>query len=193
MLDQLINADHQLFYSINSGLANPFFDWLMPLLRNRYLWVPLYLFLAVFLVIQYRKTGILLLISFALTFGFADFFSSSLLKPAIQRLRPCNDTEIKKNTRLLIACGSGYSFPSTHAANHFALAIFLVTVFYKRWKPIILLALSWAFAVSFAQIYVGVHYPLDIVGGAVLGAMIGYVTGTVLLTFKPIGKWKPGT
>lgn len=192
MLDQLINTDQQLFYAINNGLSNPFFDWLMPLLRNRFFWAPLYLFLALFLVLNYKRTGLIILIFFGLTFGLTDYFASSLVKPAVQRLRPCNDTEVKSTAKMLIACGTGYSFPSTHAANHFALAIFLIAVFYKRWKPIMILALLWAFAVSFAQIYVGVHYPLDILGGAVLGSMIGYVTGTILLTLKPQGTWKPG-
>lgn len=93
---------------------------------------------------------------------------------------------------LLIACGGGYSFPSTHAANHFALAFFLINMFYRRWKLILPLVFLWAFAVSFAQVYVGVHYPLDITFGAAIGALIGSTMGGILKTTQAFKTWKSG-
>lgn len=190
MLEQLIQFDQYLFFAVNKGLANPFFDWLMPALRNRFFWVPLYLFLAVFFVRNYGKQGWMLLIFLGLSFGLTDYFASSIVKPAFERLRPCNDPDIKDEVRSLIACGSGFSFPSSHASNHFALAIFLISIFYHKWKPIMPLALFWAFSISFAQMYVGVHYPADILFGAILGSMIGYSLSAILLITEPFKTWK---
>ena len=192
MLEQIIQIDQNLFFAINHGLSNPFFDWLMPVLRNRFFWTPLYLFLAVFFIRNYGKKGWLILIFLAVTFGITDFFSSSVLKPAFERLRPCNDAEIKAEVKAIIACGTGYSFPSSHASNHFALAVFLIMMFYQKWKQILPLALFWAVSISFAQIYVGVHYPLDILAGAILGGMIGYAMSIILMISKAFRLWNPG-
>jgi undecaprenyl-diphosphatase len=134
----------------------------------------------------------MLLLFFGLTFGVTDYLASSVIKPSVQRLRPCNDPGIKTDMNLLIACGSGYSFPSTHAANHFALAFFLINMFYRRWKPILPLVFLWAFAVSFAQVYLGVHYPLDITFGAAIGALIGSTMGGILKTTQAFKTWKSG-
>lgn len=191
MLEKLTEFDHTLFFAINQGLANPFFDWLMPLLRNRFFWTPLYLFMVIFFVRNYGKKGWLLIIFLGLSFGFSDYFASSIVKPAIERLRPCNDPNIKEEVRNLVDCGTGFSFPSSHAANHFAMAFFLISIFYHKWKPILPLALLWAFSISFAQVYVGVHYPGDVTFGAILGGMIGYVMSGILLITQPFKTWKP--
>jgi len=192
MLDQLTQLDQNLFIAINNGLSNPFFDWLMPLLRNRYFWSPLYLFLVVFLLQNYKRQGFIILVFFLLTFAITDYFSASIIKPAVERLRPCNDPAFKAGVKSLISCGSGFSFPSSHASNHFALGMFLITIFYTRWKWILPLALLWAISISFAQVYVGVHYPIDVTAGGILGCMIGYVTGTVFLSIYPNKKWNTG-
>ena len=192
MLEQLNQLDQNLFFFVNHNLSNSFFDWLMPLLRNKYFWTPLYLFMAVFFVRNFGKKGWLILIFMGLTFGFTDYFSSSILKPAFERLRPCNDSVIKAEVNRLIPCGTGFSLPSSHAANHFALAIFLTTIFYDKWKFILPLAILWAFSISFAQVYVGVHYPFDVTAGAIIGGMIGYILSTILLHLNAFKGWKPG-
>ncbi|SKB39356.1 phosphatase PAP2 family protein [Daejeonella lutea] len=192
MLEQINQLDQNIFFFINNGLSNPFFDWLMPYLRNRYFWTPLYLFMAVFFVRNYSKQGWLILLFMGLTFGFTDYFSSSILKPSFERLRPCNDPSIKAEVNNLIPCGTGFSLPSSHAANHFALAFFLITIFYSRWKAILPLAVLWAFSISFAQVYVGVHYPFDVTAGGIIGGMIGYVFAILLLNTKGFKEWKSG-
>ncbi len=192
MLEQLNQLDQNIFFFINKDLSNEFFNWLMPSLRNRYFWTPLYLFMAIFFVRNYGKQGWLILVFMGLTFGITDYFSSSVVKPAFERLRPCNDPIIKADVNTRIACGTGFSFPSSHAANHFSLAFFLITVFYSKWRPIMGLAIFWAFSISFAQIYVGVHYPGDIIFGAILGGMIGYILSTILLHLQAFKGWKPG-
>ena len=192
MLEQIIQFDQNLFFGINQGLSNSFFDWLMPALRNRYFWTPLYLFVIIFLARNYGKKGWLILLFAIITFGITDYFSSSIIKPSVERLRPCNDPELKNEVNNLIACGTGYSFPSSHAANNFGLAIFLILIFYHKWKLILPIGIFWAFSISFAQIYVGVHFPLDILFGALLGSIIGYVVGTLLLLNKSFQKWESG-
>jgi len=192
MLEQLNQLDQTLFFFINQNLSNSFFDWLMPFLRNRYFWTPLYLFMAIFFVRNFGKQGWLILLFMALTFGITDYFSSSILKPAFERLRPCNDPVIKPKVNNLIPCGTGFSLPSSHAANHFALALFLITIFYTKWKPILSIAILWAFSISFAQVYVGVHYPLDVTFGGLVGGMIGYIMSTSLIHLQAFKDWKPG-
>ncbi|MBC7743771.1 MAG: phosphatase PAP2 family protein [Flavobacterium sp.] len=192
-MPDLITFDQSLFTFINQDLSNPFFDWLMPLLRNRYFWSPLYLFLIIFFIRNYKKQGWMLLFFFILTFGVTDYITSSIIKPGIARLRPCNDLQIKNEMNLLISCGSGYSFPSSHAANHFALAVFLINMFYKRWRPILVIAIFWAASICFAQVYVGVHYPFDVLFGALTGSIIGFMMAEILMTTKAFRRWKPGS
>jgi undecaprenyl-diphosphatase len=192
MLEQLIQFDQNLFFTINHGLSNSFFDWLMPALRNRFFWTPLYLFIIIFSIRTYGKQGWIMILFLGLTFGCTDFISSSLIKPTVQRLRPCNDPEIKSDVKNLIDCGSGYSFPSSHASNHFGLAVFLIVLFFSKWKLILPMGLLWAASISFAQVYVGVHYPIDILAGAMLGGMIGFIMGKILLASKTFGTWNPG-
>lgn len=192
MLEEINQLDQNIFFFINQGISNSFFDWLMPLLRYRYFWIPLYLFMAIFIVRNFGKKGWLILIFMGMTFGFTDYFSSSVLKPAFERLRPCNDPLIKAEVNNRIDCGTGFSLPSSHAANHFGLAVFLITVFYNRWKPILPAALLWAFSISFAQVYVGVHYPFDVTFGGITGGMIGYIFSTILLHIQAFQGWKSG-
>lgn len=192
MLEHIIQFDQYLFFAINHGLSNPVFDWLMPILRNRFTWTPLYLFIVIFLVRNYGKKGWLILIFLGLTFGFTDYFTSSIIKPSVERLRPCNDPAIKNEVRNIVACGTGFSFPSAHASNHFALAVFLILMFYHKWKWILPIGLFWAASISFAQVYVGVHYPIDVLSGALLGSIIAYVMSAILLAIKPFKLWQSG-
>lgn len=192
MIDQLVQFDRDLFFAINNGLSNGFFDWLMPILRNRYTWVLLYLFIIVFSIKNYGKQGFIMILFLAMTFGISDFISSSIIKPNVQRLRPCNETEIKTKVNNLVDCGTGYSFPSSHATNHFAIAVFLIMMFYHKWKIILPIGILWAASISFAQIYVGVHYPIDILTGSLLGSSIGLGMSKILLSNKSFKTWKSG-
>src|SRR5690606_36403453 len=177
MLEKIIQFDQELFLLINQGLSNLVFDWLLPILRNPFTWSPLYLFLIIFFIKHYGKTGILIVACTLLTFGISDFTSSQLIKKSVMRVRPCNDVVFKDEVNLRARCGSGYSFTSSHATNHFALAFFWIILFKRKWKHTVWLAILWAASTSFSQIYVGVHYPLDIVFGALIGTIIGLSTG----------------
>jgi len=119
------------------------------------------------------------------TFALGDFIASRLIKPFVGRIRPCNEMTLVDEIIHRVPCGSGYSFPSSHATNHFAIAIFLICLFYHKWKPILPLGLGWAFIISFAQVYVGVHYPIDTFVGAILGTCIGFFTFYIYQKIKP--------
>ncbi|MET3113721.1 membrane-associated phospholipid phosphatase [Pedobacter sp. CG_S7] len=179
MIDTLLQFDTALFFKIHRGLSNPFFDWIMPLLRNRYFWAPLYLFIIIFCVKEFKKKGLLILGILLLTFAIGDFVASRIIKPTVARVRPCNDPKLSSRIIHRVGCGSGKSFPSAHATNHFAIAVYLIGIFYSRWKAILPIGLFWAFIISFAQIYVGVHFPFDTFAGAILGIVIGLSTSTL--------------
>ena len=176
MIAGLLEFDTDLFLSIHRGLANNFFDWIMPLLRNRFFWAPIYLFIIIFCIREYKKRGLYMVGFLLLTFAIGDLVASRLIKPGVGRIRPCNDLSLAEDIIHRVGCGSGYSFPSAHATNHFAIAVFLIVVFYDRWKPILPIGIFWAFIISFAQVYVGVHYPVDVLFGAALGTTIGLFT-----------------
>lgn len=185
MIEQLIEIDKQLFLSVNQGLANQFFDFLMPILRNPYTWAPLYLFFIIFAIRNYKKKGIIMILLLLATFGLGDFTSASIIKPEVMRVRPCNDVPFKEQVTTRVRCGSGYSMPSSHATNHFAIGVFILMLFRRKWKPIVWLSLLWAASISFAQIYVGVHYPGDILIGTILGTAIGLFTSWLYFFIQP--------
>ncbi len=179
MLEWITHIDQQLFFQINHCMSNDFFDAVMPWFRNKYFWAPLYAII-LFFIIRKHKLQALYVIGFALlTLILADQLSAHVIKPIVGRLRPCNNPDISEMVHLRGACGSGFSFVSSHATNHFALALFFISVFARPSNRfyITLFFLFWAALVSFAQVYVGVHFPLDVLGGALLGTLIGYGIG----------------
>nr|WP_315399555.1 phosphatase PAP2 family protein [uncultured Sphingobacterium sp.] len=185
MIDQIVHIDQEIFLAINQGLSNPIFDWLLPILRNPYTWAPLYLFLVIFFIKTYGKTGILIVVMTLATFGASDAVSSHLIKKSVKRVRPCNDIVFKEEVNIRVRCGSGFSFTSSHATNHFALAFFWIALFRRKWKHAMWLCITWATLISVSQIYVGVHYPFDILCGAILGILIGMATGYIFKKLKP--------
>ncbi|MEM1356933.1 MAG: phosphatase PAP2 family protein [Bacteroidota bacterium] len=166
--------DVELFNFLNQDLANPFFDVVLPVYREKTTWIPLYLLMVVLLWRKYgwQKT-LWLLLAIGLTLTIADQLAASILKPWIGRLRPCIEPELADQGRFLVGCGGKFSFPSNHATNHFALAAVLSLTWLKDqatgWRWAIFL---WAASISLAQVYVGKHYPGDIVAGAVLGSLV---------------------
>lgn len=175
----LIRADKALFTLINDGGRSSYLDTPMLLLREPYAWVPLYLFL---MVLVYRQKPAALLPFFMaslLTVAVTDYTSASIIKPFVARLRPCYTPSLQEHINVLAGCGGRYSFPSTHASNHFGLATswfgFMIITRNARWYWVWV----WAAAVGYAQIYVGKHFPLDIIAGALLGISTGIWTTLV--------------
>jgi len=184
---QLIDWDLQVWRYLHVEWRNDFLDAVVPYLRNQWTWAPLYLFLLLFVVGNFKKKGWLWCLFFLGTFALADQVSAHWLKPLFQRARPCNDAALAKMIHIIVPCGSGYSFPSSHAANHFALAFFMLVTFRFGRKWIAWSLVIWALLVSYAQVYVGVHFPLDVCCGALIGIIIGCFTGWLFnLKFKLI-------
>jgi membrane-associated phospholipid phosphatase len=189
MPDQLLQLDRHLFYFINHDLTNPFFDWIMPWLRTPKNWIPLYILISTYCLFKYRVKGIIIMAFIGMSAGFADFTSAEIVKPLVHRLRPCADSIVSKTDieRVIdkngyVACGSGYSFPSTHATDHFAMAFFMIMLFHKRWRWVWFFGILWAGSISFAQVYVGVHFPIDVFFGALYGCLVGWLMS--LLFYK---------
>lgn len=181
-MEQLLSFDRHLFRVINDSWSNSFFNWLMPWMRNAYLWYPLYLFLILLVAINYKKQAWIWILLGAATVFLADLVSSSIIKTTVWRLRPCNDPGLASWIHVLV----GYrpqssSFTSSHATNHFALATYI----YITLKPLLgkwgYLFFGWAALIAFAQVYVGVHYPFDVLAGALIGMMIGYLFSRIFL------------
>lgn len=173
----LIQADKRAFALINQYLTHPALDAVAPWWRESVTWTPLYLFLLIFAAINCKKSSIPWIAMALVTILLSDQFSSTLVKPFFGRLRPCNDPSLMGSVRLLLdGCGAGYSFTSSHATNHFALAMFLSVTLQSWLQRYAWILFVWAFSIAYAQVYVGVHYPLDVLAGAVLGSGIGLFT-----------------
>jgi len=184
ILISILDVDQQIFQFINSDISNVVFDYLMPALREKLIWLPFYIFLVTFMFVNYRFSvaGIFVIV-LIVAIGISDVTSSRLIKNHVERLRPCNDPNLSVPVKLRVRCGNGYSFTSSHAANHFAFVFFLIYTlgrFYKkcRWPLII-----WAVLISVAQVYVGVHFPFDVIFGGLLGMAIGMLMALVYNKF----------
>jgi membrane-associated phospholipid phosphatase len=169
----ILYYDHICWYYINNQWHTAIMDAVVPYFRNQWFWTPLYLFLALFMPARFGVRGLAWCLFFILCFGLSDQISASLLKPLFHRIRPCNDPELAAYVRILVPCGGGYSFPSSHASNHFALGVFSALTLRRVYPRIVAIPIAWALLVSFSQVYVGVHFPLDVTCGAILGSCIG--------------------
>ena len=190
IMQSILHLDEQLFYLINNGWQNPFFDAIMPIWREKSTWIPLYVLLAAFVIYHFKIKGLYLILALGLLVGLSDNISSQLIKKNVQRIRPCNDATVQDD-HLLISCGSGYSFPSTHAVNHFATATFLSLTLGQFFRKIRLPLYLWAASISLGQVYVGVHYPLDIICGAIFGALLAYIAAKLYLKWDKVSIGKP--
>lgn len=174
-METLQQIDAKLFYLINHQLVNGFFDWLCPIVRNPRVMYLIYILIMVRAYQLFPQHFWKILIAGIITFTLTDQISASLIKPWVQRLRPCNDPLV--DARLIVQnCGAGFSFVSAHATNTFGMATFLTLIRRKRLRSVTVLSL-WAFGVCFSQVYVGVHYPFDVLVGGLIGSVIGGATG----------------
>jgi undecaprenyl-diphosphatase len=173
----LDGIDRQLFMFINQQATHPILDAIVPWWRESLTWTPFYLFLLLSSAINFKKSCLPWIAMALVTILLSDQISSTLIKPLFERIRPCNDPSMQSGLRLLLdGCGAGYSFTSSHATNHFALAVYLtftLRTWIGRYAWVLFL---WAATIAYAQVYAGVHYPLDVLGGALLGSAIGYLT-----------------
>ncbi len=182
MIEFLSSLDLSLFYFGNRTLQNPLFDLVMPFitdLNKKPVAFVIAAILWLLLLVKGGKQGRMAALLLIPTIALGDQLNSSFLKHLFERLRPCHTLP---DVHLLVSCGSGYSFPSSHAVNNFAAALVL-SYFERKW--------TWAFftfagTVAFSRVYVGAHYPSDILAGAVVGLIAGLI---ILFLYIKTAAW----
>jgi undecaprenyl-diphosphatase len=185
----LESFDHQLFLVINS-CNSPFFDRVMHAISGKLIWAPLYLAILIYLGIRYKRNFFIILIFIVLAITLSDQLSV-LLKNLTHRLRPCHEPTLSGMVHMVNSdCGGMFSFVSSHASNSFNIALLSLCLIKKRWFSICIII--WAVVIGYSRIYLGVHYPGDVLGGFILGGTIGWTmykcydfTDKNILKFKP--------
>ena len=145
------------------------------MLRESIIWLPLYLFLLVFILMNFGIRGLLWSLGLICAASICDIISSHVIKEQIMRIRPCRSPDIAHQVRFLVAyCPQSSSFISSHAANHFGVSMFIYVTLrqYISWTWLFFV---WAAVISYAQVYVGVHFPGDVFCGGLAGCFLGYV------------------
>lgn len=173
MLDILLDLDTKLFLFLNS-LHTPTFDTIMWYISDKEFWYPFYGILILIMVWRYKWNAIITLLFIALLITLSDQISVKGFKEVFERWRPTHNPEIRDIVHTVKGYrGGDYGFVSSHAANTFAMAFFTTKLFRNRYYGWFIFI--WAAVVSYSRIYLGVHYPLDIIGGALLGILLGFV------------------
>jgi len=183
------HLDQQLFLFLNS-LHSTFLDTVMYAISGKIIWVPLYLAILIHLGITYKRKFFIILIFIILAATLADQ-SSVLIKNFVHRLRPCHEPSLTSLVHMLKGeCGGLYGFVSSHATNSFDVALLSLLFIKKRWYSISIVI--WALVIGYSRIYLGVHYPGDVLCGSIVGAFIGWsmyqlyvLTDNKILNFKP--------
>ncbi len=179
-LNRLLDWDKHLLVEINSHWQHPLPDLIFQHIRETQFWVPLYLFFIVLAIQNFGRKGWWWILFAICTVAITDQVSSNLIKNNIFRLRPCRDPEMLDQLRFYVKyCPVSSSFTSSHATNHFGFAAFVSTTlrpYLGRWVNLLFL---FAAMVSFAQVYVAVHYPLDVLAGGILGFLLGYAVSSI--------------
>lgn len=175
MLEELLQADTDAFLFLN-GFHNDFFDFIMYWLSNKYIMIPLYAVFIALIIKFYKKRTILILLFILILITLTDQISSSIIKVLFERLRPCHEPTLDGLVHIVNGkCGGDYGFVSSHAANVFSIAFFLSCIFREKIKYFAIFIFSWAALISYSRIYLGVHYPGDVICGGLLGVGLGYI------------------
>ncbi len=171
MLKKINHIDTQLFLFIN-GKHNSFFDPIMYWASDKLFWIPFYAFLLFIIIKEFKKKSMYVLPAIALLITICDQTASHLIKNAVKRLRPSHEPSLENLIHLSKAGPGGqYGFISSHSANAFGLATFLILLLPKKYNWLKWILGFWAFLVAYSRIYNGVHYPGDVVIAAFLGAL----------------------
>ena len=178
MLEYLIGLDKVVFRFFNITIANPLFDFIMPIITNQNIWTIPILVIILFLLIKGGRRGRFTAIILIVSVGLADATSAQIFKPFFGRLRP--SYELTEGIRILMGRGGKFGFVSSHAANIFAAAVVL-NYFYPRYKAVFF---TIAPLVAFSRVYVGVHYPADIIFGGLLGYSLAWAVLSAWVMIK---------
>jgi len=173
MLETLKSIDTDLFLAIN-GAHSSFFDFIMFWISDKWIWIPLYMFFAWLIYRHYGKRSWFLILLAGVVIVITDQTSVYLFKNVFFRLRPCQEPSLAGMVHLVDDyCGGKYGFISSHAANSFGLAAYLSLLLGKKIKYFTVLLMIWALLICYSRVYLGVHYPGDVIIGALWGAGFG--------------------
>ena len=178
MINTIVEIDKNLMVFLNKTLSNPIFDILMPIITNQKFLTIIGVILILYLGFYSGRRGKITLIVLIFAAGISDAVCAQIIKPWVGRIRPSH--EFIEYINLLVSKGGKWSFPSNHAANSFAFATVL-SYFYDKNKTMIF---SIASVIAFSRVYVGVHYPLDIIFGSLLGYTVSWIILSVWVIIK---------
>jgi undecaprenyl-diphosphatase len=163
--------DQQLFLFLNS-FNSPFWDQVMSVISGTATWIPLYLAILIYLGVKLRKKFLVLILIIVIAVTLSDQISV-LIKNSVHRLRPCHEPSLEGMVHLVKGyCGGLYGFVSSHASNSFMVAMLCLLLIRRRWFTWFII--TWALVVGYSRIYLGVHYPGDVICGSILGMLIGW-------------------
>lgn len=182
MFQSIINSDYSLFFAIN-GITSPFFDNVMWAISGKFLWIPLYIYLLFILYKTYPKKYWSMLLVIAVLIALNDQ-TCNLFKYNVARLRPSHDPYIQYMVHTVNNYRGGlYGFYSGHAANTAAVAFFIISLMGKKQKWLIPVLLMYTFLTGYSRIYLGVHFPADVMAGFTVGGITGYFGGKLYLKY----------
>lgn len=185
MIEKIKDLDTQLFLYLNEK-HNPFFDPIMYWASHKWFWVPFYAFLVFIIIKEFKKKSIYVLVAIGLLITICDQTASHLIKNMVKRLRPSHQPSLQNLIHLSEAGPGGqYGFISSHSANAFGLATFLILMLPKKYNWLKIALLFWAVLVAYSRIYNGVHYPADVIVAMLLGTLYGYLVAFLLHKTKP--------
>jgi undecaprenyl-diphosphatase len=183
LIEALKHWDTQLFLFLN-GKHNEFWDFVMFWASEKLIWVPLYVFFLYLIIRNFKKSSYWVILSAIAMIVVSDQLSVHAFKNVFMRLRPCHETELEGLVHLVKnKCGGDFGFVSSHAVNHFAMAAFFSVIFFKKIRYFIPLIMLWAAFISYSRIYLGVHYPGDVICGGLAGAALGFLCGKLSLMY----------
>ena len=178
MINKIVEIDKLIMVFFNKTISNPIFDYIMPIITNQNFLVFSGLILIGYLAYYGEKRGRITIVVLLIAASFSDAICFQVIKPWVGRIRPSH--EFYDYINLLVSKGGKYSFPSNHAANSFVFATVL-SYFYEKNKTFLYILAS---AIAFSRVYVGVHYPLDIVSGAIIGYIISWIILSMWVIIK---------
>ena len=178
MIDTIVEIDKQIMVFLNKTISNPIFDFIMPIITNQNFLVFFGLILIGYLAYFCGKRGKITIVLLLIAAGFSDAICFQIIKPWVGRIRPSH--EFYEYINLLVSKGGKYSFPSNHAANSFVFATVLSYFYDKNRISLYILAST----IAFSRVYVGVHYPMDIIFGSIIGYIISWIILSLWVIIK---------